>query len=618
MRTVILGISAFYHDSAAALVIDGEVIAAAQEERFTRRKNDSDFPTHAIRYVLSESGIDYDELTAVVFYDKPLLKFERLLETFHAFAPRGLFSFLTAVPVWIKQKLFMRRLIRRSLKVFGERDVTLLFSEHHLSHAASAFYPGPFEEAAILTIDGVGEWATTTICHGSGQGIKVLKELHFPHSIGLLYASFTYYLGFKVNSGEYKLMGLSPYGDAKSERTATYKRKILSDLVDVREDGSILLNMRYFNFATGATMTVDAHWQELFDLPRRLPETEFLPLHADLAAAIQQVIELIVLKLVRTAKDLTGSVNLVMAGGVALNCVCNARIGESEIFESVWIQPAAGDAGGALGAALACTHIAFGGERQLPEEGDSMKHCYLGPEYGDADIVRVANKFSAYYTHYEDFGELTAIISRRIADGNIIGWFQGRMEFGPRALGNRSILADPRNADMQRRLNIGVKSREEFRPFAPAVLEEDAGLFFTSAASTPYMLFVRFMRPECRRSMMDATASSDVLQRLYQVRSAVPCVTHVDYSARVQTVSSASNLKLWKLLQDFKKISGIGMLVNTSFNVRGEPMVCTPYDAYIDFMNTEMDFLVIGNYVFDKRAQLHGQAQIVGDRFERD
>lgn len=603
MRTAILGISAFYHDSAAAIIIDGEIFAAAQEERFTRVKHDPGFPVNAVRYVLDESGIAYSGLTAIVFYDKPFLKFERLLETYHAFSPNGLKSFIAAIPVWIKEKLFMKKLIRKHLKEFGKAKVPILFSEHHLSHAASAFYPSPYNEAAILTIDGVGEWATTTICHGGPNGIRILKELHFPHSVGLLYSAFTYFLGFKVNSGEYKVMGLAPYGHSDASQVKAFKEKILSELVDVKEDGSVLLNMKYFDFATDLTMTDDKLWRLLFGISRRKPESEIRQEHMNLALAIQEVTEFIVIKLAQTARAITQCENLVMAGGVALNCVCNSKIQNKGIFNSVWIQPAAGDAGGALGAALAASHIIYKQERKIYAKRDGMRNTYLGPQYWDGDILRTINKFEAPHEHFIEFDDLSVFISGKIADGKIVGWFQGRMEFGPRALGNRSIFADPRNPGMQKILNLKIKSREEFRPFAPSILEEDLPLYFSPGILSPYMLFVRSLREEFRTGEVPHDAGFNLFDRLYHMRSNIPAVTHIDYSARVQTVSKTGNPKFWQLLNDFKKISGIGILINTSFNIRGEPIVCTPHDGYLDFMRTEMDFLVMGNYVFDKLMQ---------------
>jgi carbamoyltransferase len=599
----ILGISAFYHDSAAALIIDGEIIAAAQEERFTRIKHDAGFPVNAIKYVLEEGGIDYDDLSAVAFYDKPLLKFERLLETYHAFAPKGLLSFIKAMPVWINEKLFIKKSIRKKTRQFASAEIPVLFPEHHLSHAASAYYPSPFEDAAILTIDGVGEWATTTICHGKTNQITILKELHFPHSVGLLYAAFTYYLGFKVNSGEYKLMGLAPYGNPDSAQTAEFKQKILAELVDVREDGSILLNMQYFDFATKLRMADDKRWESLFGIPRRQPESEINQAHMNFALAVQQVTESIVIALAGTAQEITGSKNLVMAGGVALNCVANSKLARSAIFEYIWIQPAAGDAGGALGAAYAVYHIWGKGERKTNVSSDAMKGAYLGPKYDDKHILNVIRKYEADYLYFENFDKLTAIVSQKIADGNVVGWFQGRMEFGPRALGNRSIIGDPRNPAMQKIINVKIKAREEFRPFAPSVLLEDADRYFKTNSSSPYMLFVESIKDELRKDKPENYYELELYDRLYRVRSEIQSVTHVDQSARIQTVSKEGNPKFWQLINSFKKITGCSLLINTSFNLRGEPIVCTPYDAYRGFMHTEMDYLVMGNYLFDRTAQ---------------
>jgi carbamoyltransferase len=596
----ILGISAFYHDSAAALIIDGEIIAAAQEERFTRIKNDAGFPFNAIKYVLEEGGIDYDNLSAVAFYDKPLLKFERLLETYHAFAPKGLLSFIKAMPVWINEKLFIKKLIRKKTRQFGSAEIPILFPEHHLSHAASAYYPSPFDDAAILTIDGVGEWATTTISHGKANQITILKELHFPHSVGLLYSAFTYYLGFKVNSGEYKLMGLAPYGNPNSFQTAEFKKKILAELVDVREDGSILLNMKYFDFATKLRMTNDKRWENLFGVPRRQPESEISQAHMNFALAIQEVTEYIIITLADATQKITGSKNLVMAGGVALNCVANSKIAMAGLFDNIWVQPAAGDAGGALGAAYAAYHIWGKGVKKTI---DSMKGTYLGPKYEDKHILNVIRKYEAQYSHFENLDELTTIVSKKIANGNVVGWFQGRMEFGPRALGNRSILGDPRNPAMQKIINVKIKAREEFRPFAPSVLLEDVGRYFKTNLSSPYMLFVASVKDELRKDKPGNYYELELHDRLYHIRSEIQSVTHVDYSARIQTVSKDDNPEFWQLLNSFKKLTGCSLLINTSFNLRGEPIVCTPQDAYRGFMHTGMDYLVIGNYLFDKTAQ---------------
>jgi carbamoyltransferase len=586
------------------LIRDGQIIAAAQEERFTRKKHDASFPVHAIAYVLEEAGITYGELKAVAFYDKPLLKFERLLETFHAFAPQGLTGFLMAMPVWLREKLFIKKQLRKHCRPAGKNIKTpLYFPEHHLSHAASAFYPSPFEEAAILTVDGVGEWATTTISHGSGRHIKILKELRFPHSIGLLYSAFTYYLGFKVNSGEYKLMGLAPYGKRGAHQTVVFKQQILSELVDLREDGSILLNMRYFHFATGKTMTNNRLWEALFGLPPRKSESGITQAHMNLALAIQEVTEMIVLALAKTAQYITQSRNLVIAGGVGLNCVANSRIAFSGIFDDIWVQPAAGDAGGALGAALAAWHIGEEQERVIVPGQDAMKGAFLGPAYNSNDIEKMICRYGAVAELIGREDELIARAGALLAKGKVLGWFQGRMEFGPRALGNRSILADPRHPDMQQRLNLKIKFREGFRPFAPSVLEEDALRYFNLATPSPYMLLVAPVQEAIRKPVLQGKGPADMMERLYHQRSNVPAITHVDYSARVQTVNRSLHPRFWQLIHDFKTRTGCGMLVNTSFNVRGEPVVCTPEDAYLAFMRTEMDYLVIGNYLFDRERQ---------------
>jgi carbamoyltransferase len=493
--------------------------------------------------------------------------------------------------------------LQKQLQQFGTANIPLLFSEHHLSHSASAFYPSPFEEAAILTIDGVGEWATMSIGYGNSGDIRVLKELHFPHSLGLLYSAFTYYLGFKVNSGEYKLMGLAPYGNPNSVQTKNFKEKILTELVDVREDGSILLNMHYFDFATSLTMTDDRKWETLFGLPRRKPESVILQEHMDLALAIQEVTESVVIALARTVQKLTNSKNLVLAGGVALNCVANSKILNACIFDHIWIQPASGDAGGAVGAALAYFHISLKKERTVIPLSDSMNHSFLGPQYSDKDISQTISKYEAVYDYYKNFGDLSLAVSQKIAEGNVIGWFQDRMEFGPRALGNRSILGDPRNPEIQKVLNLKIKFREGFRPFAPSILAEDLFDYYTKIVPSPYMLFVGSLREELRSPEPNNYGDLKLFDRLYHIRSEIPAVTHIDYSARIQTVSKESNPKFWQLITDFKKITGISMLVNTSFNVRGEPIVCTPQNAYIDFMRTDMDYLVLGNYLFDKKKQ---------------
>ena len=603
MTKAILGISAYYHDSAAAILIDGTIVAAAQEERFTRKKHDSSFPIHACRYVLEEAGLEYKDLAAVSFYDKPFLKFERLLETYHAFAPSGFTSFLSAIPVWIKEKLFMRRLLAEHLAELGEGKVPVFYPEHHLSHAASAFYPSPFQEAAIITVDGVGEWATTTIGYGHGKDIELLQELHFPHSVGLLYSAFTYYTGFAVNSGEYKLMGLAPYGNPDSARTVEFKKKITDELVDIRKDGSIVLNMDYFEYATGLKMANEAKWEQLFGVPRRMAESEISQVYMDMALAIQQVTEEIVLRLVRTARELTKSKYLVLAGGVALNCVANGKILRAGLFDDLWIQPAAGDAGGAVGAAYAVWHIHQKNERHTNGKGDATRGSYLGPEFSDADVRRTVQKHSANGHYFEDFQKLAVDVASKLDQGSVVGWFQGRMEFGPRALGNRSILGDARNPEMQKKLNLKIKYREGFRPFAPSVLEEDIGEYFNLDRPSPYMLLVAPIREDRKIPLPPAYHDKPLYDRLYFLRSDLPSITHIDYSARIQSVNRETNPRYWGLIQEFKKLTGYGVIVNTSFNVRGEPIVCTPDDAYRCFMRTEMDYLVMGNYLLNKKEQ---------------
>lgn len=605
MAKIILGISAYYHDSAAAILINGEIIAAAHEERFTRKKQDSSFPEKAVQYVLKEAGVSFEEVDIVVFYDKPYVKFERLLETYHAFAPKGLVSFLSAMPVWIKEKLFMRKMLKTELEKLGKGKYKLLFPEHHLSHAASAFFPSSFNEAAILTIDGVGEWATTTICRGKGNKIEVIKELTFPHSVGLLYSAFTYYTGFKVNSGEYKLMGLAPYGNPEAQQTLEFIDKIKSHLVDIREDGSILLNMDYFSYATGLRMANDKKWEKLFGIPRRGAESNINQSYMNMAYAIQKVTEEIVLKLSKTARDLTQCENLVMAGGVALNCVANGKIEESKLFKEIWIQPAAGDAGGALGAALAAWYIGEGNERiKAPVGRDLMKGAYLGPDYDDAEIQTMLKNNKAQFTPFEKYEDLATKVAQILAEGKVVGWFQGRMEFGPRALGNRSILGDPRNPEMQKHMNLKIKYREGFRPFAPSVLEEDLKEYFQiTDCISPYMLMVFPVKENRRNPIPDNYHEKPLMERLYFLRSDLPSITHVDYSARVQSVSKDTNPRYWRLIKEFKDLTGYGVIVNTSFNVRGEPIVCSPEDAFRCFMRTEMDYLVINNFLMNKKDQ---------------
>ena len=603
MPEAIVGISAFYHDSAAAILVDGEILAAAQQERFSRKKHDHAFPTEALAYVMEEVGLTMDDVAAVAFYDKPYLKFERLLETYHAFAPRGLRSFLMAMPVWIKEKLLMKTLLREELAKFGTSAPPLLFPEHHLSHAASAFYPSPFEAAAILTIDGVGEWATSTIGFGKGHELTILRELDFPHSLGLLYSAFTYYTGFKVNSGEYKLMGLAPYGDPEAEQTQRFQRLILEELVDLRPDGSLLLNMDYFDYATGLTMCRDDRFERLFGIPPRPRESQLTQEYMNMALAIQQVTEEVVLRMADTARELTGAEYLTMAGGVALNCVANGKLLRRNTFKDIYIQPAAGDAGGAVGAALAAWHIDLGKERQVAAGMDAMHGSYLGPEFGADEIHRVIRRHEAPYRHYEDVDELLHDVAQLLDQGQVVGWFQGRMEWGPRALGNRSILGDARNPEMQKHLNLKIKYREGFRPFAPSVLHEETATFFELDRPSPYMLMVAPVRSERCRPLPPDYQNRELFDRLYHLRSDVPAITHVDYSARIQTVHRETNEKYWRLIKTFQDLTGYGIIVNTSFNVRGEPIVCTPEDAYRCFMRTEMDYLVMEDFLFDKKEQ---------------
>lgn len=597
---IIIGISAFYHDSAAALLVNGKLVAAAQEERFTRKKYDDAFPGKAIGYVLKEAGLAIEEVDTVVFYEKPFLKFERLLESFHAFVPYGFQQFLMAIPVWLQKKIFLKKVLREELNKLGKFKGEIQFAEHHLSHAASAFYPSPFENAAILTIDGVGEYDTLSIGKGSNNNIEIIRELHYPHSLGLLYSAFTYYLGFRVNSGEYKLMGLAPYGNSGAEETNRLVNQIEEKLIDIRTDGSFLLNMDYFNYGKGLTMTKDYKWEQLFGFARREPESELKQYHCNLAMAVQQVTEKVILKLVETTRNLTDCNKLVLAGGVALNCVANGKIVQSKLFDDIWIQPAAGDAGGSIGAALAAWHIMYGNKRS-PENKDSMQGAYLGPEFSTLQIKTALDKYGLNYKHFTNFNTLSSQTAELLSESKIIGWFQGRMEFGPRALGNRSILGDTRNPDMQKRMNLSIKYREGFRPFAPAVLEEDFMHYFEMGSPSPYMLFVAPIKRELRHLEPKAFKEKELLERLYFKRSDFPAITHIDYSARLQTVSKETNSRFHKLLSNFKNISGVGMLVNTSFNVRSEPIVCSPEDAIRCFLNTEMDELVLGDFMISKK-----------------
>jgi len=592
----ILGLSAYYHDAAAALVVDGRVVAAAQEERFTRRKHDAGFPAHAARFCLDHAGLRLRDLDAVVFYDKPFLKFERLLETYLACAPRGLRSFVASMPVWLKEKLFLKAELRRRLdELCGPWGTPppLLFSEHHRSHAASAFYPSPFESSAVLCLDGVGEWATTSAWLGDGTSLRPLLEQHFPHSLGLLYSAFTYYTGFKVNSGEYKMMGLAPYG------TPRYADAICEHLVDVKPDGTFRLDMRYFDYATGLRMTSE-RFHALFGAPPRDPAQPITQHTMDVAASIQQVTDEIVLRLARTLRDETGARHLCLAGGVALNCVTNGRLVRERVFDDVWIQPAAGDAGGALGAALVAWHTKNADVARSPARPDGMSGALLGPQASDEDLATFLREQGLPHETLPDDTALAERVASLLADGAVVGWVQGRMEFGPRALGARSILADPRRPDMQRELNLKIKFRESFRPFAPAVLEERAGDVFELDRPSPYMLVVA---PVADRPPDGSLPPGEGFERLRHVASALPAITHVDYSARVQTVDAGTNPRFRRLIETFGQRTGVPVLVNTSFNVRGEPIVCTPADAYRCFMATAMDHLVLGRHVLDRRLQ---------------
>jgi carbamoyltransferase len=592
----ILGLSALYHDSAAALIEDGRVVAAAQEERFTRKKHDASMPRHAINSCLGIAGVNLSDVDLVAFYEKPFVKFERLLETYAAMSPAGFASFRQAVPLWIKEKLFQKDMLIRELKTMAPDQNwadKLVFSEHHLSHAASAFFPSPFEEAAVLTMDGVGEWTTTSLAFGSGSNLSIQKEIHFPHSLGLLYSAFTYYTGFKVNSGEYKVMGLAPYG------TPRFAQRIFDHLVDLKADGTFRLDQRYFNYCTGLTMTND-RFHDLFGAPPRNPKGPLTQVHMDLAASVQSVVEEAVLRLARSIRKETGAKALCLAGGVALNCVANGKILKENIFERLWVQPAAGDAGGALGAALAAYHIQCGEPRTVPSSGDAMAGSLLGPAFTQEEIEGRLAAAGAVFTACD---ETTLIKETAVAlvANQAVGWFQGRMEFGPRALGARSIIANPAAPEMQRTLNLKVKYRESFRPFAPAVMREDVSEWFELENDSPYMLLVADVRENKRLTVSDAEKSG--FEKLNVARSQIPAVTHVDYSARVQTVTTDVNPRFHALLSQFKAMTGIPVLVNTSFNVRGEPIVCTPEDAFRCFMATELDLLVIGNCILKKTEQ---------------
>lgn len=587
----ILGISAFYHDSAACLVQDGRIVSAAQEERFTRKKHDFSFPKNAIGYCLQNSGLKSNDLDFVAFYDKPFIKFERILETYLAFAPRGIRSFVKAVPLWIKQKVWIKEVISKEL----DYDGLILFPEHHESHASSAFFPSPFQEAVFLTIDGVGEWTTTSYGLGKDNNITVLGEIKFPHSLGLLYSAFTYYTGFRVNSGEYKVMGLAPYGEPR------YKDLILNELMDLKEDGSFKLNMKYFNYCAGLTMT-NAKFEKLFGGPPRKRESLLTQRDMDLARSVQEVVEEVMLRMSRHIHEVTGQKNLCLAGGVALNCVANGRILREGPFENMWIQPAAGDAGGALGAALFVWHQYLGNDRKVNNESDSQRGSYIGPEFKDDDILEYLRGKDIPYTRLSQEA-IAEKVADLIAEQKIVGWFQGPMEFGPRALGSRSIIGDARSPKMQEVMNLKIKFRESFRPFAPSVLEEKASQYFDLEATSPYMLLVAPVKKEIRRQMTNKEEGLFGMDKLYAIRSSIPAVTHVDYSARVQTVSRDTNPLYHEMISKLDEKYDCAVVINTSFNVRGEPIVCSPDDAYKCFMRTNMDYLIMGSLLLDKKDQ---------------
>jgi carbamoyltransferase len=611
---IILGISAYYHDSAACLIINGDIISAAQEERFTRKKHDQNFPANAISYCLQESACLPSEIDYIVFYDKPFLKFERLLETYIAFAPSGFASFSKALPTWVKDKLFQKTTILRALtELWGKSSdwgQKLLFSEHHLSHAASAFFPSPFEEAAVLTMDGVGEWTTTSFAVGKKNRLDIYKEIHFPHSLGLLYSAITYYTGFKVNSGEYKVMGLAPYGDPK------YANRIKDHLIDIKEDGSFALDMSYFNYCSGLTMT-NRKFDDLFGGAPRDPEAPITQRDMDLAASIQAVTEEVVIKLAKDIAVSTGEKNLCLAGGVALNCVANGKLFRESLFKNIWVQPAAGDAGGAIGAALSVYYIKLGNDRNILPNQDGMKGAYLGPSYTQEDIEKRLVSAGAIFATLPDI-ELTDFTARALAEGNAIGWHQGRMEFGPRALGNRSIIADPRSPAIQKILNLKIKYRESFRPFAPSVLREDVQNWFELNVDSPYMLLVASVALDKRLIMTAEEKGLFGIEKLNVPRSSIPAVTHVDYSARIQTVHKETNVRYHALLSRFKELTGCPVIANTSFNVRGEPIVLTPEDAFNCFMGTELDYLVVGNSVMRKSDQKKSLLKEYKFNFELD
>ncbi|MFC6999262.1 carbamoyltransferase family protein [Rufibacter roseus] len=599
MTDFVLGISAYYHDSAACLVGEGKIIAAAQEERFSRKKFDEAFPEQVIRYCLSEAGISLAQVKAVVFYDKPMLKFERLLETYYHHAPRGFTSFQASMPIWLKDKLFLRTTLQKALKeIDADVECPLYFSEHHLSHAASAFYPTAFEEAAILTIDGVGEWATAGIHHGKGTQIATLSEMKYPDSVGLLYTAFTYFLGFRVNSGEYKLMGLAPYG--RPEQAATLRQKLEKELVTLYPDGSLSLNQDYFQYSTSLKMIKERKWQQLWGFGTRQTSEPIAQHHADLALAIQQFTEEVVIRMAKTAKELTNSRNLCLAGGVALNCVATGKLENLGLFDHIYTQPASGDAGGAMGAALAFYHLYLQKPRLLTNGYDALHGSYLGPSFSEQELERVVRRSGLPYQYFPEFSQLTSAVADHLVEGKVVGWFQGRMEWGPRALGNRSILADPRNLEMQSVLNLKTKMREDFRPFAPAVPQESKSRYFESERPSPYMTTTCLVKPEHRSAVVPNFAEADITIKLKTTKSSLPAVTHADFSARVQTVTEETNSRFYQLLKSFEAKTGCPVLINTSFNVNEEPIVASPSDALRCFLSTQIDLLVLGNFVLTK------------------
>lgn len=618
----ILGISAYYHDSAAAICVNGIIVAAAQEERFTRKKHDAEFPFMAVKFCLEKSGLTLNDLDAVVFYDKPFLKFERLLESYLAFAPKGLISFITAMPVWLSKKLFLKQEIKKALykiQEFDRKKLNLLFTEHHLAHAAGSFFSSPFSESAILTVDGVGEWCTAAMAYGKNNQITFSHEMNFPHSVGLLYASFTYFLGFKVNSGEYKVMGLAPYGNKHSQAVENFMHTIKSELVQINRDGSIFLNQKYFTYATSLTMVKDKKWKLLFGIQRRAENEPIEQVHCDLALAIQSITEEVMIKMAMTCKSLSESENLCLSGGLALNCVANKALREANIFKNIYVQPASGDAGGAIGAALAAYYIYAGQNRRIDSKPNKFETVYLGPVYKNKDIEQFIGNFNAKADFIADELALCKLVGKLLADEKIIGWFQGSMEFGPRALGNRSILANVTNTDMQKKLNLKIKNREDFRPFAPAILAEYADQYFERTEFSEHMMFVTNLRQKyCIEIPVDFEKWS-MQEKLNYKKSDFPAITHVDLSARIQCVEKVLNPRFWLLIEQYRQIIGVPMLVNTSFNVRGEPIVCSPEEAYACFMESGIDVLVMENYVFYKEKQMdHDHPTKWKRHFEKD